>query len=162
MVQELIRIGGMICINCQNKIQNGLNSLPGVQIAIVSYQSGIAQITYNSEKVSRRRIEQEIERLGYEVLPDGSTEGSDLVRAISLLAIIIALFLLLQRFGTLNLLVPSQLADSGMGYGMLFVVGLLTSVHCIAMCGGISLSQCLPRASEDSGKANPFFSVITL
>jgi sulfite exporter TauE/SafE len=32
-----------------------------------------------------------------------------------------------------------------MGYGMLFVIGLLTSVHCVAMCGGINLSQCIPR-----------------
>jgi sulfite exporter TauE/SafE len=31
-----------------------------------------------------------------------------------------------------------------MGYGMLFVIGLITSVHCAAMCGGISLSQCIP------------------
>ena len=25
-----------------------------------------------------------------------------------------------------------------MGYGVLFVVGMLTSLHCIAMCGGIT------------------------
>jgi sulfite exporter TauE/SafE len=42
-----------------------------------------------------------------------------------------------------------------MGYGMLFVIGLLTSVHCIAMCGGINLSQSLvgtndPRSSPSS------------
>ena len=30
-----------------------------------------------------------------------------------------------------------------MGYGLLFAVGLLTSLHCIAMCGGINLSQCV-------------------
>ena len=29
------------------------------------------------------------------------------------------------------------------GFGILFVVGLLTSLHCIAMCGGINLSQCV-------------------
>lgn len=34
-------------------------------------------------------------------------------------------------------------ADSKMSYGMLFIVGLLTSVHCIVMCGGINLSQCM-------------------
>lgn len=31
---------------------------------------------------------------------------------------------------------------------MLFIVGLLTSVHCIAMCGGINLSQCIPLAAS--------------
>jgi sulfite exporter TauE/SafE len=32
-------------------------------------------------------------------------------------------------------------AEAGMGYWALFTVGLLTSVHCAAMCGGINLSQ---------------------
>ena len=50
--------------------------------------------------------------------------------------------------GILNLLVPSQLADTKMGYGMLFVIGLITSVHCIAMCGGINLSQCIPQVTQ--------------
>ena len=36
-----------------------------------------------------------------------------------------------------------------MGYGALFVIGLITSVHCIAMCGGINLSQTL--SSEKNG-----------
>ena len=52
----------------------------------------------------------------------------------------------------MNLLVPSMLADSKMSYGMLFIVGLLTSVHCIAMCGGINLSQCIPVADDDNGE----------
>ncbi len=29
----------------------------------------------------------------------------------------------------------------GAGYGLLFITGLLTSLHCVGMCGGITLSQ---------------------
>ena len=57
--------------------------------------------------------------------------------------VIAFLFLVLQHFGILNHLAPDSLAETGMGYGMLFVIGLITSVHCIAMCGGINLSQTL-------------------
>ena len=32
-------------------------------------------------------------------------------------------------------------ALTGAGYGLLFVTGLLTSLHCVAMCGGITLSR---------------------
>ena len=56
----------------------------------------------------------------------------------------------MERFGLLNALVPSQLADDSMGYGMLFVTGLLTSVHCVAMCGGIGLSQSLAGVKKTS------------
>ena len=31
---------------------------------------------------------------------------------------------------------------------MLFLIGLLTSVHCIAMCGGINLSQCIGNTDK--------------
>jgi sulfite exporter TauE/SafE len=31
---------------------------------------------------------------------------------------------------------------------MLFVIGLITSFHCIAMCGGINLSQCVPYEKQ--------------
>lgn len=135
----------MTCINCQNKIEKTLSDLSGVQHVSVSYKTGIAFFTYDSEKISLQTIEREIKKLDYEVLSD--SERPDLSRVISLLAIIIALYVLLQQLGLLNLLVPSQLANSGMGYGMLFAAGLLTSVHCIAMCGGINLSQCLPQST---------------
>ena len=91
------------------------------------------------------RIEKEIEKLGYKVLSERKAGRKNGIKAICLLTAIIALYILLQQFGVLNLLVPSRLADSSMGYGMLFVIGLLTSIHCVAMCGGIHLSQCLPK-----------------
>jgi sulfite exporter TauE/SafE len=37
-----------------------------------------------------------------------------------------------------------------MGYGLIFVVGLLTSLHCIAMCGGIALSQGITTAASSA------------
>lgn len=42
-----------------------------------------------------------------------------------------------------------------MSLGAMFVIGLLTSLHCVAMCGGINLSQCVGSAScADAGKRN--------
>jgi len=37
-----------------------------------------------------------------------------------------------------------------MGYAAVFVIGLLTSIHCIGMCGGISLSQCVGAGGANS------------
>lgn len=77
---------------------------------------------------------------------------------VEVLTIIVSLYVLLERFGVLNRLVPGQLADARMGYGMLFAIGLATSVHCIAMCGGINLSQCIPHGA-DAGKKSGVFSL---
>lgn len=150
IVKKRIRIGNMTCINCQNKIQRKLKNTAGIQQASVSYQTGLADITYDSDVITLKDIRAIIEKLGYEALTDTPKTGASLKRLIGLPVIIIVLYVLLQQFGILNLLVPGRLADSKMGYGMLFIIGLLTSVHCIAMCGGIALTQCLPQ--EEAGQ----------
>lgn len=145
-------IGGMTCVNCQNKIEKKLKGTPGIVSASVSYNKGIADIVYDEKKISLKKIISIIEKLYYEVL--SGKQGTDVKRTACLLAAIAGLYVILQRLGLLNLLAPSQLADTKMGYGMLFVIGLITSVHCIAMCGGINISQCIPQGAaqgEESG-----------
>ena len=147
-------INGMTCINCQNRIEDRIKNLSGVEEVHVNFRSGAAQIRFDEKKISFMRIEKEIGKLG----------RKNGIKAICLLTAIIALYILLQQFGILNLLVPSRLADSSMGYGMLFVIGLLTSIHCVAMCGGIHLSQCLPkkRIGRKREKGSCFSPVHTL
>lgn len=141
-----LRIGGMTCINCQNIIERKLKSAAGVKAAKVDYTAGTAEISYDNDIISLKDISAIVEKLDYEVLPENSGNTSSLRRVTGVLIIIVLLYMLLQQLNLLNLLVPSQLADTKMGYGMLFVIGLLTSVHCIAMCGGINLSQCIPHS----------------
>lgn len=142
-----LHIGGMTCVNCQNKIEKTLNHTEGVINAIVSYNNATADIVYNEEAISLKEIITAIENLGYEVIRRKKTAGSNIANTVCMLVIIVSLYVMLQSMGILNLLVPSQLADTKMGYGMLFVIGLITSVHCIAMCGGINLSQCIPQVT---------------
>jgi len=149
--KKQFRVGGMTCINCQNKIEKTLINTEGITQAQVSYESGMATVSFDSELISFEEIKEIIEELDYEILPENHLADQDISRIISILVIVISLYVLLQQFGILNLLVPGQLADSGMGYGMLFVTGLITSVHCIAMCGGINLSQSI---AGNPGKRN--------
>lgn len=148
MTVKEFSIGGMSCISCQHKIVQKLLETDGIQRISVNYETGKATVLFDPDKISFEQITEIIESLDYTVLPEKKSEETDISMTIGLSSIIIALFVMLQRLGILNLLVPSRLAESGMSYGMLFVVGLLTSVHCIAMCGGINLSQCIPNAKN--------------
>lgn len=155
-VSRKLYIGGMTCINCQNKIQDKLKLTKGIERAKVSYDKGTAEITYDRETISLDDIIDLIESLGYEALTKAPARP-DSSRTAGLLVIIATLYVLLQRSELLNYLVPDSLADNGMGYGMLFVVGLLTSVHCVAMCGGICLSQCIaPNEREKKNRLSVF------
>lgn len=152
VMHKKLRIGGMTCVNCQNRIEQKLRSTAGVVKASVSYDMGTADVTYDPDLLSLRDIISAIEALDYEVLPEQGRRETDISRTSCMLVIIVCLYILLQRFGVLNLLAPSRLADAKMGYGMLFLIGLITSVHCIAMCGGINLSQCVPRERAETGR----------
>ena len=154
--EKRLRIGGMTCVSCQNKIEKKLRNTAGIKSAKVSYKAGTADLVYDNDLITLKDISAIIQKLDYTVLTGPEPQAPGTKRIVGLLVIIVSLYLLLQRFGLLNLLVPSQLADANMGYGMLFVIGLLTSVHCVAMCGGINLSQCIPRSDAPGGKAGPF------
>jgi len=145
-------ISGMTCVNCENKIQKKLTHSAGIKKAEVSYVSGTALITYDMDIISLKDIYMIIKKLGYETA-QGNQPNTKETDTLSLLMIILGLYMIMNHFGFLNLLAPSQLAETNMGYGMLFVIGLVTSVHCIAMCGGINLSQCINNDSAEEGKS---------
>lgn len=136
-----LKISGMYCVQCEQRIKSALQNIQGIHNINVSYRKAKAE--FESEgSVSYDSIVKAIEEEGYKV--EGLANNSFSVKGIVSLAAIIILYAVLQYTGLLNKLAPSQLARSGMGYVALFMIGVLTSVHCIAMCGGISLSQSIP------------------
>ncbi len=145
MKREKLYISGMTCINCQTRIAATLNKCSGITEVSVSYETGTAEFSYDSAKISLEQIIATINNLGYETSTQDASKKKNIQKAVREIAIIGVVFFLLQRFGILNRLAPNSLADDEMGYGMLFVIGLITSIHCIAMCGGINLSQTLQK-----------------
>ena len=148
-----LNIGGMTCVSCQNKIKKTLKDTNGVVKARVSYNQASADIVYNEELISKKEIINIIESLDYYIIKNNKVGKKEVIRISITLSVIVLLYYILQKTGILNLLVPSQLADTKMGYGMIFVIGLITSVHCIAMCGGINLSQCIHSNEEVNNKS---------
>jgi sulfite exporter TauE/SafE/copper chaperone CopZ len=139
------RIGGMTCVNCQHRIERELKSTVGVEAASVNFNTGAAELTYNPSVITLNEIKALVEKLDYRVL-DGR-EGKPVREIIGTLVIILSLYVLLRGLGLGALTAAFPLAEAGMGYGMIFLIGLVTSVHCVAMCGGINLSQCIPAAA---------------
>lgn len=158
-----IQIEGMTCVSCQARIEKALCNTKGVYRANVSYSGGFADVSYDASVVSLREIRASIEQLDYkvltrEVLPGGKKAGSEanLKRVFGFLFMIAALYFLISR---LKLASSLPLAEAGMSYGMLFLIGLLTSVHCIAMCGGINLSQCMPQTDGSPLRASALYNI---
>lgn len=153
--EKELKIGGMTCVSCENRIEGQLSKTIGINRAAVNYSNGTAQFSYDSNVITIKEIIQIIEELGYEVIEDTNTQKTSTDSINKLLGaaiVILALYTIINRFGLFNLFNFFPQAEEGMGYGMLFIIGLLTSVHCVAMCGGINLSQCIPQVVKQGGQ----------
>lgn len=163
LVQTVLMIDGMSCINCEMRIENGLKKMLGVKDAKVSFSNSTAKVTYDPQITSLEKIIETIEKLDYKVKTShvnnsatlskqnnksnptkaGETKPNDKMSVNQLIGIGIILFagyLIIKNTIGFNF-IPD--VSQNMGYGILFIVGLITSLHCVAMCGGINLSQCV-------------------
>jgi len=160
IILKTLKIDGMTCVNCENKIERMLSNTIGIISATVSYSKGDAQVTFDSNVISLKEIETTIEQLDYKVItPEKKEEKkeekkSDIINIVGVLIIIYALYIMINHFGGFRIFNAFPVAEAGMGYGMLLLIGLLTSVHCVAMCGGICLSQCVPKNPENGLKVS--------
>lgn len=149
--QEILYIQGMSCASCEMKIENKVKKLNGIIGIKAKFASSSVNVTYNPDVVSLDEISKTIEGIGYNVIRDNSSKKEDKFNINQLLGIGIILFALYTVINkTVGFNFIPQI-DKSVGYGMLFVVGLLTSLHCIAMCGGINLSQCVGHKCNKNG-----------
>ncbi|MFV0518204.1 MAG: sulfite exporter TauE/SafE family protein [Aminipila sp.] len=146
-ISKQLAVKGMSCSGCEIRIEKTLKAINGISKVKASYNNCKVSVTYDESKVSLSQIKQAITNLDYEV--DGScshTNPSEKATFSQLLKIALIMFgvaMLINRFGGFNLFNYFPEAKIGMSYAVIFIIGILTSVHCIGMCGGICLSQCV-------------------
>ncbi|MBB6216771.1 sulfite exporter TauE/SafE/copper chaperone CopZ [Anaerosolibacter carboniphilus] len=128
-------IDGMTCGNCEARIEKALQKLNGVHHVKASFHQSRVEIHYDEDLVDEKLFQSNIEALGYGVMKEGK---HGFKKVMPLLLLLFAGFYLIQNTIGFNF-IPE--VSEGMGYGLIFMVGLLTSIHCVAMCGGIALSQ---------------------
>ncbi len=165
IITKQLLIRNMTCVNCENIIEGELSEVAGMEGVKASYVTGTVTLTFDESIITIAEIIKILAELHYFVKKDepevkpfigdrnsvqprskaAKTALSDYSDIIAVLIILIAVYMIANRLGILNILNAFPLAKEGMGYGMLFVIGILTSVHCVAMCGGICLSQCIPK-----------------
>lgn len=172
IVKQYIRVEGMTCSGCEFRIERKLKSLPGVKEVSASYASSAVRVTFDKDAVDLDSLCAAIESLDYKVdrsegdrpglatvpagaphpkgnAPEGAKAESGKLSVNQLLGIaviLLAAYLIISHTGGFNF-IPQ--VNQNMGLGILFVVGLLTSLHCVAMCGGINLSQCVSYSFEN-------------
>ena len=136
--QEL-KIRGMICRSCVGEVEALLLHTRGVIHAKVSYLKGQAQLEYDPELVSLSDVQKRLAENGYQ-------SGDRGLSGVALDGLCLALTLLLTWLLLGSSHHSMELGNSA-GFGAAFLLGLMTSPHCLGMCGGILLGNCAQNRS---------------
>ena len=80
---------------------------------------------------------------------DNKTNLKEIILIITVLILIFYLLYKLIGFNIFNVIPP---IDSNITYGMLFITGLFTSIHCISMCGAINLLTVINKTGKRNYK----------
>ena len=137
--KEKIYVTGMSCPQCNQRIQKAVVEIEGVQNVAADYVRGVVEVEYDTVLCSMNDIKNKIDKTGYQVQKDRNK--TSFINGISIVIIIVALWYILSSTDILTIFQSFPEAKEGMGYATILLIGILTSIHCVAMCGGINISQ---------------------
>ena len=139
----------MVCNSCAKAIETALKEK--VNNISASYVNEQVEIDFDEKKISEKEIKSSVKKLGYEMFDGSETKKSNgFYWHIVILSIIllIGVYVILKRYGIDIHLPDFDFAFLGQNTSLvlLFVAGLLTGFHCIAMCGGFLVSYTAKNA----------------
>lgn len=149
MKKEIISVYNMTCNSCESRVEKALMKVEGVISAKASYEKQQVLVEYDENKASRKKLTDAINNEGY------STKNSTTIKYAGIF--VIAAAVLLLGTNTSGFDMSAKLSNAS--YIVLFIVGMLTSIHCVGMCGGIALTQTLNKDSIVNDNQNKFKSV---
>ena len=137
MEKQRFYIDGMTCSGCERTLELVVSRLDGVRSARADHQKGQLDVLFTAP-CTPEKISGAVEKAGYAVT-DKPRSRAD---ALYVLIILLGLYVIARQLGWTDIFrVFPTVSSQQMGYLTLFFTGLLTSVHCIAMCGGLNLAQ---------------------
>ena len=147
------KIKGIHCSHCIDTIRKSLLEISNIKS--IEFDGFIACISYQG-KIETKKIVENILKCDYITKEEWISDcKEDLKREVTikefivLLGIIFLGFYLLTKILGFNPFNKIPTIDTNITYGMLFITGLFTSIHCISMCGAIQLLFFFPNDKFD-------------
>ncbi len=70
VLSSALKISGMSCSACANRVEKGIAALPGVESATVNYATEKLSVAYDSAKITLKEVAAKVEQLGYQVVKE--------------------------------------------------------------------------------------------
>ena len=85
-----LQIGGMTCVRCAGAVEHALKAVEGIETVSVSYANERAEITYDTAKTDRKRMEKAVKAAGYTVVEDKAAFRRREMRELTILFVVSA------------------------------------------------------------------------
>ena len=148
-------VSGMTCAHCEARVVRAARGVSGVTGAKASFSRKHLDVTFDPSKIDAASLTTDvtkaIEKEGYRVL-GAAKERQPILKVIPVAIILFALYLILRVTVGFDFFGYIPKIDSTISLSALFLTGVLTSVHCVAMCGGINLSQSVGTGEATGSK----------
>ena len=151
IIKKEFKADGTTCASCEKIIKKQAQKVDGVKKISIDYATGEGTVEYDDKKTDIDEILDSIEKKGYgcvilerEESPGLSGSSKNMGWIIAIIGVIVLGYFGLRFVEGINLPTISP----AMSLGLIFIVGLLTGFHCIAMCGGFVLSYTANDAKE--------------
>ncbi len=69
MKETIIKVKGMVCNGCENRVKNALKNIQGVEDVDANHTTGTVTVT-SKEEVSENIMKEKIEDIGFEVVKE--------------------------------------------------------------------------------------------
>lgn len=139
-----IKVYDMTCTSCEQRVERAIKKVSGVVNVMASYSAQSVTVEFDKEICTMEQIKESINNAGY------STKNSNNIKFAGFFLVIAAILLLGNS--TYGFDISKQLNNAS--YFVLFIVGMLTSIHCVGMCGGIMLTQSISKNNNINIKEN--------
>jgi len=140
-------IEGMHCPSCEKLIENSVKGIKGIEKIETDYAVEKGKVVFDDSKTSIEEIFKVIEEGGYtcSLKKDKKPSFRFFGFAFGVIGLLVIGYFAFRFFEGINIPEISQ----NMGYGLLFLVGLLTGFHCVSMCGGFVVSYTAKNIKEN-------------
>ena len=149
-VRRTWRVEGMHCVHCEAAVARALKDLEGLKDVRVSFRKGTLTALWDADALPFERIAARIADAGYTHVAEKKRRPlwKDAMQLLVLLLALAAIYWVMTRTVVADWMSAFPVARAGMSLGMLLVLGLMTSLHCVAMCGGINIAQSASAAQK--------------
>lgn len=67
MKETKIKVNGMVCEGCENRVKNALSTIDGIESVVANHKTGIVTVM-SSKEIERSALEEKINDLGFETV----------------------------------------------------------------------------------------------